>query len=113
MISTAAIGSEVVPAFHGSARNELLAVASRDPDRARSYADEHEIPRWHHGYKAMLGDDELDAVYIALPNALHGEWIRAALEAGEHVLWEKPLTPTSGEAARGLDLAGSRGVGLG
>jgi D-xylose 1-dehydrogenase (NADP+, D-xylono-1,5-lactone-forming) len=112
MISTAAIGSEVVPAFHGSARNELLAVASRDPDRAQSYAEEHEIPRWYHGYEAMLGAGELDAVYIAVPNALHGEWIRAALEAGKHVLCEKPLTPTSAEAAQLFDLAGSRGLVL-
>ena len=112
MISTATIGSEIVPAFQSSAGNELLSVASRDPDRARSYAQEHAIPRWHEGYEAMLGDDELDAVYIALPNALHGEWIRAALEAGKHVLCEKPLTPTSAEAAQLFDLAESRGLVL-
>ena len=110
MISTAAIGSEIVPAFQNASGNELLAVASRDPDRARSYAEEHEIPRWHHGYEAILGDDDLDALYVALPNALHGEWILAALEAGKHVLCEKPLTPTSAEAAQLFDLAGSRGL---
>jgi predicted dehydrogenase len=112
MISTAAIGSEIVPAFQSASGNELLAVASRDPDRARSYAEEHGIPHWHHGYEAMLADEELDAVYIALPNALHGEWTRAALEVGKHVLCEKPLTPTSTEAAQLFDLADSRGLVL-
>ena len=56
----------------------------------------------------MWEDEELDAVYIALPNALHGEWILASLEAGKHVLCEKPLTPTSAEAAELFDLAASR-----
>jgi xylose dehydrogenase (NAD/NADP) len=107
MISTAAIGSEIVPAFHDSTGNELLAVASRDLARAESYARQHEIPRWYGGYEAMLEAEELDAVYIALPNALHGRWTRAALEAGKHVLCEKPLTPTAAEAAELFDLAAS------
>ena len=112
MISTAAIGAELVPAFRRAAANELTAVASRDPDRAKSYAQEHGIPRSYVGYESMLEDEELDAVYIALPNALHGEWIRASLEAGKHVLCEKPLTPTSTEAAELFDLASSRGLVL-
>lgn len=108
MISTAAIGSELVPAFQRAAANELVAVASRDPERAESYAQQHRIPRSYAGYESLLEDGELDAVYIALPNALHGKWIRAALEAGKHVLCEKPLTPTSAEAAELFDLAASR-----
>jgi xylose dehydrogenase (NAD/NADP) len=112
MISTAAIGADVVPAFHASTGNELLAVASRDAGRARSYAEQHGIPRWYEGYEALLADDELDAVYVALPNALHGEWTRAALDAGKHVLCEKPLTPTSAEAAELFDLASSQGLVL-
>lgn len=112
MISTAAIGAELVPAFHRAAANELIAVASRDPERAKSYAQQHGIPCSCAGYESLLEDEELDAVYIALPNALHGEWIRAALEAGKHVLCEKPLTPTSAEAAELFDLASSRGLVL-
>ena len=108
MISTAGIGADVVPAFHASGGNELVAVASRDAERARSYAQQHRIPRWYEGYEALLDDGELDAVYIALPNALHGQWTRAALEAGKHVLCEKPLTPTSAEAAELFDLASSQ-----
>jgi xylose dehydrogenase (NAD/NADP) len=108
MISTAAIGAELVPAFHRAAANELIAVASRDHERAKSYAQQHGIPRSYAGYESLLEDEELDAVYIALPNALHGEWILASLEAGKHVLCEKPLTPTSAEAAELFDLASSR-----
>jgi xylose dehydrogenase (NAD/NADP) len=108
MISTAGIGAELVPAFHRAEANELIAVASRDHERARSYAQHHGIPRSYAGYDSLLEDDELDAVYIALPNALHGEWILASLEAGKHVLCEKPLTPTSAEAAELFDLAASR-----
>jgi D-xylose 1-dehydrogenase (NADP+, D-xylono-1,5-lactone-forming) len=112
MISTAAIGAEIVPALRSAAGNELLGVASRHADRARSYAEQHQIPRWYDGYEAMLADEELDAVYIALPNALHGEWTQAALKAGKHVLCEKPLTPTSAEAAELFDLAASNGLVL-
>lgn len=112
MISTAAIGGELVPAFHRAAANELIAVASRDPERAESYAQQHGIPNSYAGYESLLDDEELDAIYIALPNALHGEWIRASLEAGKHVLCEKPLTPTSAEAAELFDLASSCGLVL-
>jgi D-xylose 1-dehydrogenase (NADP+, D-xylono-1,5-lactone-forming) len=112
MISTAAIGSELVPAFQLAERNELVAVASRDSGRARAYAERYGIPRWYAGYEALLADDGLDAVYIALPNALHGEWTRAALDAGKHVLCEKPLTPTSQEAADLFGLASSKGLVL-
>jgi len=112
MISTAAIGSEIVPAFHASAGNDLVAVASRDGGRARSYAERHGIPKWYEGYDALLDDGELDAVYIALPNALHGEWARLALNAGKHVLCEKPLTPASAEAAELFELASSQGLVL-
>jgi predicted dehydrogenase len=110
MISTAAIGAEVVPAFQRSAENELIAVASRDPARAAAYARDHGIPCAHGSYDALLEDEQIDAVYIALPNALHGKWIRTALDAGKHVLCEKPLTPTSAEAAELFDLASSRGL---
>jgi predicted dehydrogenase len=112
MISTAAIGADIVPAFHASPGNDLVAVASREGDRARSYAEQHGIPKWYEGYDALLDDGELDALYIALPNALHGEWARGALNAGKHVLCEKPLTPASAEAAELFDLASSQGLVL-
>lgn len=71
---------------------EVVAVASRDLGRAREYALEHAIARAHGTYDELLGDDEVDAVYVSLPNALHHEWTMQALGAGKHVLCEKPYS---------------------
>lgn len=79
---------------------EVVAVAARDAERARAFAEKHEIPRVHSSYEALLGDPEIDAVYNPLPNALHCEWTIRALEAGKHVLCEKPLASNAGEAER-------------
>lgn len=72
-------------------RSELVGVASRDAEKAKAYAKEHEIDKAYESYEALLADPEIDVVYIALPNALHAEWIVKAAEAGKHVLCEKPL----------------------
>src|SRR6266508_4384962 len=77
---------------------ELTAVAARDPAKAAKFAKKHDIPRVHETYEALLADDEIDAVYNPLPNGLHGVWTRRALDAGEHVLCEKPLTANADEA---------------
>src|SRR5262245_8620858 len=68
------------------------AVASRSLERAHAFAASQGIGRSFGSYQALLDDDAIDAVYIALPTALHPEWVRRALEAGKHVLCEKPLT---------------------
>lgn len=81
------------------------AVASRDVSRARAFGVKHGIPRVHDSYEALIADPDLDAVYIALPNALHGRWTRAALTAGKHVLCEKPLTANADEAREIAKLA--------
>ena len=109
VVSTAAINDLVLPAFARSERAELLAVASRDLGRAQSYASERGIPRAYGSYEELLADDEADCLYISLPNGLHAEWTRRALEAGKHVLCEKPLTPTAEEAAALFALAETRG----
>ena len=76
----------------------VAAIAARDGKRAQAYAKLHGIPNIHASYQALLDDAEIDAVYIALPNALHHEWAMKALEAGKHVLLEKPSTSNASEA---------------
>ncbi|GIL50770.1 hypothetical protein Vafri_6911 [Volvox africanus] len=89
---------------------EVVAVAARDGNRARDYAKEHGIPRSYGSYEALLADPDIDAVYVGLPNGLHGQWTRAALKAGKHVLCEKPFTANAEEAREVQDLARSRGL---
>jgi predicted dehydrogenase len=91
---------------------ELAAVASRDGARAQAYAAEHGIPRAHGGYEALLADDEVDAVYISLPNRLHHEWTLKALAAGKHVLVEKPYSRRAAEAEEAWDAAAAAGLVL-
>src|ERR1700737_102197 len=89
---------------------EVVAVAARDPQRAAAFAAKHGIPTVHPTYEALLADDSLDAVYVPLPNALHGLWTIAALEAGRHVLCEKPFTANAVEAQLVADAAASSGL---
>jgi len=89
-----------------------VAVASRNPGRAESYAREHGIECAHGSYEALLADPGVDAVYIPLPNSLHVEWSRRALEAGKHVLCEKPLTDRPDDARALFDLAERNGLVL-
>jgi len=81
-------------------RDDLVvsAVAARDGARASEFAAKHRIATAYGSYEELIADPELDAVYIALPNGLHGRWIRAALDAGKHVLCEKPFTANAAEA---------------
>ena len=79
---------------------EITAVAARDRSRAEGFAAKHEIARVVDGYGALVADPELDAIYIPLPNGLHGRWTVAALAAGKHVLCEKPFTANADEAVR-------------
>jgi predicted dehydrogenase len=76
----------------------VVAVAARDATRARAFATKHGIPRVHGSYDALLADPEIEAIYNPLPNSLHAEWTIRALEAGKHVLCEKPFAANAGEA---------------
>jgi xylose dehydrogenase (NAD/NADP) len=100
IISTAKINRKVIEGAAESDTVEIAAVASRDQGRADAYAREQGIPKAYGSYDALLADPEIDAVYISLPNGLHCDWSIRALEAGKHVLCEKPmsLSPAAVEA---------------
>jgi predicted dehydrogenase len=92
LLSTANINLALLGGARAAEGVEVVAVASRSAERAEAYAAEHSIERAHGSYEALLGDPEVDAVYVPLPNSLHVPWSIRALEAGKHVLCEKPLT---------------------
>ena len=90
----------IVPAIRKSGNGELVAIASRSGDKANALAAEHRVPTAHGSYEALLADENVEAVYIGLPNGLHEEWSVAASNAGKHVLCEKALTMTVASARR-------------
>ncbi|MBC8332743.1 MAG: Gfo/Idh/MocA family oxidoreductase [Anaerolineae bacterium] len=90
LLSTANINRALIPAIRASTRGELVAVASRDIAKAEAYAQKWEIPQAFGGYEDMLQSGAVDAVYIGLPNHLHAKWSIEAMQAGVHVLCEKP-----------------------
>jgi predicted dehydrogenase len=104
-LSTARINRRLLDAAEKTDRAEIVAVASRDRDRAEAYASEHGIERAHGRYESLLEDPDVEAVYISLPNSLHVEWSVRALAAGKHVLCEKPLTRHPEETDEAFDAA--------
>jgi predicted dehydrogenase len=104
-LSTARINGLVLEGARESELAEFVAVASRDRARGEDFAREHGIERVHDSYDALLADDTVEAVYIPLPNSMHVEWSVRALEAGKHVLCEKPLTRDPAAAERAFDAA--------
>jgi D-xylose 1-dehydrogenase (NADP+, D-xylono-1,5-lactone-forming) len=104
-LSTARVNRRLLSATDKTDLAEVVAVASRDSDRAEAYAVEHGIERSYGSYEALLADPEVDAVYISLPNSLHVEWSVRALTAGKHVLCEKPLTRSPEEADEAFNAA--------
>jgi predicted dehydrogenase len=112
VLSTADIGVEsVIPAVRAS-DHEVTAIASRDETRATAVAERLGIERAYGSYEDLLADDDLDAVYIPLPNSLHAEWIRRAADEGLHVLCEKPLTGSATETEAVFDYCETRDVVL-
>lgn len=97
LLSTAKINRALIKPLRASPRNRLIAVASRTQSSADEYAREWDIPRAYGSYDEMLRDPEIDVVYNPLPNHLHAEWTIKALNAGKHVLCEKPFALTLDE----------------
>jgi predicted dehydrogenase len=107
----------IVPnALTNPARNipevEVVAIAARDPKRAEAFARKHHIPRVHQSYSDLLADPDIDAIYNPLPNSLHAEWTIRALQAGKHVLCEKPFASNTREAEEMAKVARETGLVL-
>ncbi len=100
ILGTGRVLAKLVPAFGLARAAELVAIASRDSGRARSAAAQWNIARTHTSYEALIADSEVDVVLNALHNGLHCEWSIRALEAGKHVLCEKPLACSADEVER-------------
>ena len=106
VLSTAKIGVEkVIPAMQKARSCTVTALASRDPARAKTVARKLRLPKAYGSYEALLADPEIDAVYIHLPNHLHVDWSIKSLEAGKHVLCEKPIGLDVADARKLLDAA--------
>jgi predicted dehydrogenase len=109
IISTADINRKVIPGAHASPKVDLVGVASRDQARAEDYAKKWDIPRAYGSYEALLADPEIEAVYISLPNTMHCEWSIKSVEAGKHVLCEKPMSRRTSEVVEAFDAADRAG----
>jgi predicted dehydrogenase len=110
ILGTGSIASEVAYALTLSERCEAFSVASRDPDRARAFADRHGVVRAAASYRELLDDPGVDVVYVAVPHSEHERWTMAAIEAGKHVLCEKPITIDASAAERVFSAAEQAGV---
>jgi D-xylose 1-dehydrogenase (NADP+, D-xylono-1,5-lactone-forming) len=102
ILSTANITKKLLGSGHDQ---QFVAVGSRDLGRAHAFASEHGVARAHGSYEELLADPEVDAIYNPLPNSLHVEWSIKALEAGKHVLCEKPMSRHPDEVERAFDVA--------
>jgi predicted dehydrogenase len=110
ILSTARINAAVIPPLRASLVSELIAVASRTQERADTYARQWQIPRVYGSYEALLEDPDVEAIYISLPNGPHVEWSIRCLEAGKHVLCEKPLARSPDDVDRAFDAAERSGL---
>jgi predicted dehydrogenase len=113
VLGCAAIATQkVIPAIQRSERCEVVAIASRDADRAAAAAADLGIGRHHGSYDDLLADPDVEAVYIPLPNHLHAAWTLRAAAAGKHVLCEKPLALDTAEATAMVEGCRRAGVTL-
>jgi predicted dehydrogenase len=103
LLSTAYINRKLIPAIRASKRGELVAVASRSTEKAQEYSHGWDIPLAFGSYEAMLESNEIDAVYISLPNHLHATWSIRAMQTGVHVLCEKPFATSLDEVDKMIE----------
>ena len=113
VISTARIGLNAhIPAIQESVNGEVVAISSRDPEKAKAEAERLGIPKHHGSYDELIADPDIDAVVNPLPNTMHHEWTIRAANAGKHVMCEKPIAMTVQEAHEMHDAADANGVQL-
>jgi predicted dehydrogenase len=110
ILSTANIARQFIDGVRSSRKVAVTAVASRDADKARAFARDMGVALAHPTYEALLADPAIDAIYNPLPNTLHAEWSIRALEAGKHVVCEKPLATSPADARAMFDAAKRNGV---
>jgi D-xylose 1-dehydrogenase (NADP+, D-xylono-1,5-lactone-forming) len=112
LLSTALINEAILAGAAETSDVDVIAVASRDEERARSYADEQGIERSYGSYEGLLADPDVEAVYVSLPNRLHVEWTLKALESGKHVLVEKPFSKHPDQVEEAFNRADAAGLVL-
>jgi xylose dehydrogenase (NAD/NADP) len=102
----------MIPAIFNAANGRIQALASRNSEKAESIATKYNIPRLYSHYESVIEDKHVDVVYIPLPNHLHKEWTIRALNAGKHVLCEKPLACNAADAMEMAAVASKNGLHL-
>jgi D-xylose 1-dehydrogenase (NADP+, D-xylono-1,5-lactone-forming) len=112
LLSTARINEKILAGAAATPRVDVVAIAGRDRSRTDAYARSRGIACAYGSYEELLVDPDVDVVYVSLPNSLHVEWAVRALEAGKHVLCEKPLTRRPEEAERAFAVAERCGLTL-
>src|SRR5688572_32176004 len=112
ILGTGSIAGTFAEFLPASKTGNLLAVASRAPDRAARFAREWGVPRHYASYEALLADPDVRAVYVSTPHPQHKQWATRAAAAGKHVLCEKPLCLNHADAAAVIDAARAHGVFL-
>ena len=113
VLGVAKIATEkVIPAMQRGTHTEVVAIASRDPDRARAAASALGVAKWYGSYEALLDDPDVDAIYNPLPNHLHVPWTIAAAKKGKHVLCEKPIGLTAADAQTLIEVRDRTGVSI-
>jgi predicted dehydrogenase len=98
ILGTSFISEVMAKAIHESETSELVAIGSRSISKARNFSKQFSVPKMYDDYQDLLNDDEIDAIYIGLPNHLHKEWMIRCANAGKHILCEKPFVISISEA---------------
>jgi predicted dehydrogenase len=104
ILGTSPISEVMAKAIQASHSGQLLAIGSRSLLKAKNFSETYSVPNYYDDYDALMNDDEIDAIYIGLPNHFHKEWILRSAKAGKHILCEKPFVLNTNEAREVIDL---------